>query len=238
MKLAYAFSLALVAAGSSALAAPPQENTIPAADAAQEKLLAEAIELVTAGKPEAALAPLDRVIAHYQQAQAGKLVYCARALPEVLAYMTMAAADKKAAIALGPTWANALYVKGFALIELNRRDEARTYLEQAGKLSPYNAHYLGELAEFHKSARDWNQALALFEQAAGAARAWSPDEVKTSELGRALRGSGFVLIELGRLDEAEAKLRQCLELDPNDAGAKSELNYIRDLRASAKPTTS
>lgn len=237
MKLAYAVSLALFAAGAPGLGAPPQPTTASAEEEAQQRLLLQAVQLVAGGKADAAMAPLDRIIAHYEQAHAGEQVYCARGTGEVLAYMAMAAADKKSAIALGPTWADALYVKAYALIDLDRREEARPYLEWAVKLSPYNAHYLGELAELHKGERDWNKALALFEEAVAAAQAWSPDEVKKSELGRALRGVGFVLIELGRLDEAEAKFRQCLDLDPNDAGAQGELNYIRDLRAKSAPTS-
>lgn len=48
---------------------------------------------------------------------------------------------------------------------------------------------------------------------------------------RLLRGKGFVLIELNRLDEAQAAYEAALKLEPNHAGAKGELDYIRKLRA-------
>ncbi len=55
----------------------------------------------------------------------------------------------------------------------------------------------------------------------------SPPEVKTRELTRALRGTAYVDVELGRLDDAEALYVRCLALDPNDAKAAGELRYVR-----------
>jgi Flp pilus assembly protein TadD len=53
-------------------------------------------------------------------------------------------------------------------------------------------------------------------------------------MSRAMRGVGFAvgfaLIELGRLDEAEKKFRQCLDLDKGDKKAIAELNYLQNLR--------
>lgn len=47
----------------------------------------------------------------------------------------------------------------------------------------------------------------------------------------ALRGIGFSLIEIGRLDEAEGALRESLDLDPGNPMALSELEYIDHLRS-------
>jgi tetratricopeptide (TPR) repeat protein len=49
----------------------------------------------------------------------------------------------------------------------------------------------------------------------------------------ALRGIGFALIELQRLDEAEASFQESLKIDPNNRLALNELTYIRQLRAKA-----
>lgn len=52
------------------------------------------------------------------------------------------------------------------------------------------------------------------------------------------RGRGFALTELGRLDDAEAAYRESLELEPGNARALAELDYIAKLRAGgpAAPT--
>jgi tetratricopeptide (TPR) repeat protein len=47
----------------------------------------------------------------------------------------------------------------------------------------------------------------------------------------ALRGMGFSLIELNRLDEAEQAFKQSLEIDPMNALALNELAYIKNLRS-------
>jgi hypothetical protein len=45
---------------------------------------------------------------------------------------------------------------------------------------------------------------------------------------------GFNLIELGKLDEAEKVLTECLKLTPNDQKVKDELQYVREQRAKNK----
>ena len=46
-----------------------------------------------------------------------------------------------------------------------------------------------------------------------------------------VRARGVTLIELGRLDEAEGALRASLDLEPDSAVARRELDYIAELRA-------
>ncbi len=50
-------------------------------------------------------------------------------------------------------------------------------------------------------------------------------------LAAALRGMGFALIELHKLDEAEAAFNDSLRIEPDNEGTLSGLAYIRDLRA-------
>lgn len=52
----------------------------------------------------------------------------------------------------------------------------------------------------------------------------------------ALRGIGFALIELNRLDEAESTFNESLRVDPGNRLALNELAYIRQLRAKAQPS--
>jgi hypothetical protein len=51
------------------------------------------------------------------------------------------------------------------------------------------------------------------------ARDWAPP----SQVARALRGQGVQFVDLERLDEAEAVLRESLELDPDSETARNEL---------------
>jgi tetratricopeptide (TPR) repeat protein len=62
----------------------------------------------------------------------------------------------------------------------------------------------------------------------------TPDDAKQAELGRARGGLSYVLVELGKLDEAEKKYQQCLRDDPNDKKAAAGLEYVRNLKAKTK----
>lgn len=127
---------------------------------------------------------------------------------------------------------SALFMKGFSLIDLKRGAEAEPFLRRATELAPGNAHYLNEYAEWYKSARQWQRSYDLFARAADLAPK-QPTDVRNARHARALRGMGFNLIELGRLDDAERLMNQSLKLEPDSEAAKNELAYIAEQRAKA-----
>ena len=75
----------------------------------------------------------------------------------------------------------------------------------------------------------WKEALANYDAGLGIA--------KMDKGQRALhnRGRGFVLVELGRLDEGEAAYKASLKLEPGNGIAKNELAYIASIKGGAKP---
>lgn len=198
----------------------------------------QATLLIGAKKPAEAVALLDPVIKALdaRNADKNKLSFCASSPTETILYATLGTTAGKDAVVYDSTWCMAIFMKGFALIDLNRRADAKSYLERAVELAPYNAQFIAELAEFYKVDRDWDKAYALFERAAGAAEI-APEKIRSIQLRRAWRGMGFTKIEMGEFEEAEALMHKCLALDPNDAGAQRELDYIAKQRAKAKPTT-
>jgi Flp pilus assembly protein TadD len=48
-----------------------------------------------------------------------------------------------------------------------------------------------------------------------------------------LRGQGYALVELHRLDEATGAYQGCLKLVPGEPKSLAELGYIQGLRAKA-----
>jgi tetratricopeptide (TPR) repeat protein len=231
--LAIALAGLIATVGAPTLAQQPMQAR-PAADP-QDEVLKQAQQFITQGKPADAILLLDGVIAQQalSHAKDKRRIYCARSAAESLLYLTDAVEAKEEVVVLGPTWCDALYLKAFALVDLGRRDEAQPLLESAIRRSPYNALYLGELGEYYKSRKQWDAAMSAFSRAETASE-FSPDDAKDQERGRAWRGMGYVSIELGKLDEAEALFRKCLALNPDDAMAKKELNYIAQQRAKAK----
>jgi tetratricopeptide (TPR) repeat protein len=97
------------------------------------------------------------------------------------------------------------------------------------ELSPHNPHYLCELGEIYQLEKNWPKAIETFKQAEDE-NPLAPDDTRAVELARARRGIGYVLVELGKLDEAEKKYEQCLKTDPKDTQAARELEYVRQLK--------
>lgn len=159
-------------------------------------------------------------------------VYAARTTSENLLYLLQAASNEQQAITVDTTCSDALYLKGFTSLNFGKIEEAEELVKRAIDMAPANALYLAELGHILHVKKQWQEALAIFTQAEEAAENFSPQEVQAVELTRAKRGIGFSLIELNRLDEAEAKFKECLEIDPKDEGALRELEYIEHLRQS------
>lgn len=227
-------ALALLAA-----AAPPPRAPTAAAAAAEDRLIDQAAGLINAGKPADAVALLQQVVAAEERAHAGETrrVYCARTPAETLAYGVMAAKDHAGAIVLSQQWCTAIFLEGFAMIDLGKGEEAKAYLDRAVAMAPMNAHFLGELGEWYKNRKDLTTARDLFAKASDAA-ALSPPDSRSFDKRRGLRGLGYILIEQGRLEDAERLYNQCLAMDPNDDRAKAQLQYIAQQRAkTTRPVT-
>ena len=124
-------------------------------------------------------------------------------------------------------------MKGYALQDLSRLGEAKSAVQRAIELSPWNSQYLAELGEIYQLEKNWPKAKQAFEAAEEHAQL-SPDDARAGELARARRGLGYVFVELGRLADAEKKYQQCLATDPKDTKAAKELEYVRGLRAKTK----
>ena len=242
------------APSASAASTPAQDP----AEADRLKRLEQARQRLDDGHPRDAIALIDPVIAEYeaQYPDTGETRwYVARSPQEVAAYLARPLNEDggktryRKAVTLDVYWGDALYLKGYALVELSAGSgaykavkdgdtpqsdpallrQARAVFERSLQLRPYHARTLSELGNILQVQRDWEGMLRTF-TAAEEAAAFAPEHEQNRVYGRAKRGIGFALTELGRLDEAEAKYRECLKIDPDDDGAKHELRYIQSLR--------
>jgi len=223
---------AIVAVANVGLAASGSD---PEKDPAMEKQLWDARHSIDGKDLAAAIPKCDAIISAYKAYYGSRKekIYCSRSGPETLGSLLTAVHDNKNAIALSSTWSDAYYLKSYALQDLHRLSEARATLELALKLSPFNSQYLAELGEIYALEKNWPQAMKAFNEAEDNAKL-APDASRADELARARRGQGFVLVELGKLDEAENKYQQCLAANPNDSKAKAELGYVRDQKPKRK----
>jgi tetratricopeptide (TPR) repeat protein len=207
----------------------------PDKDPQMMKVLEDARHLIESKNAAAAIPKCDAVINAYKTYYGARKekIYCARSGPETLGSLVKAAVDNKNAIALTSTWSDAYFMKGYALQDLHRVADAKATLQLALNLSPYNSQYLDELGEIYALEKNWPQAMKAFKEAEDNA-SLAPEVGRADELGRARRGEGYVLAELGKLDEAEKKYQQCLATNPNDNKAKAELGYVREQKAKRK----
>jgi tetratricopeptide (TPR) repeat protein len=212
-----------------ALLAAPNAGPAPDPDQAQ---VDRASDLISASKPADAIALLEPLIAAQDKAASTdhRKRYCARSAKEIILYTGLAARRKTPAVVLPQSACYSVFLKGFALIDLDRSDEAKGYLDKAIALAPSNAHFLGELAEWYKGRKVWSTSRALFQRAVDAA-VFSPDDRQVFDKTRGLRGLAYILIQDGKLDEAEKLYRQCLQMNPNDDRSKSQLEYIASQRS-------
>lgn len=219
------------------VAATPADEAALAAERARVTKVESALDEISAGNVVNAMAMLDPVLAEYDALYPesdGRAMMCD--MPDegwAAAGTAGLLTGKNELVLVTSTWCTALWAKGYTLVDVKRIDQALPYLERAVAMAPEHSHYLSELGYAYQALRLWDKSYAAYERAAKGAESYEGDK-RNAEISRAWRGMGFVLIELGKLDEAEALFNKCLELDPDDAKARNELDYIAEQRAKAK----
>lgn len=209
---------------------------------AAREAVGKAIGELRKQNPAGVLPLVEPVVVALQDQQKEKNAVCADDAAQSLALMVMqaTASDKlpkeqqRDAVAVDSAFCLAPFLKGFALIDLHRWDDAEPMLRLASESAPLNAQYRNEYAEWFKAMKQWQKAHDIFAEAYDLGQ-WESDEgARKFNQARALRGMGFTEIEMGDLDKAEESFRKSLKLIPNHEGAKSELQYIANLRKKAK----
>ena len=145
--------------------------------------------------------------------------------------------QQKHGIERGITWIpsaypRALYYMGFLRVKQERYYEAIPFLDRGEALEPTNPNFRLERAQAICRIGKYQDAIPLYQQF----RELGP-HTSAKHLGLALRGEGFALIELARLDEAEACFRRSQEFDPESPVAANELGYIQELRRGRRRAT-
>lgn len=122
-------------------------------------------------------------------------------------------------------YGRAHYYLGFSYIKQGKANEAMHYLKKGLALEPDKPLLRMEYAKALSLSGDRLAALRECEVVIALGAEISPDMQAV-----ALRGKGFHLIELARLDEAEAAFRESLKAEPKNKIALHELEYIQHLR--------
>jgi tetratricopeptide (TPR) repeat protein len=126
---------------------------------------------------------------------------------------------------LKSAYPRALFFRGFLRVAAGRNAEAFPFLDEGRRMEPTNPRFALEKAQALARMGNLPAAMELYS---------SVNEigpyVSAHNLALAIRGQGFVLIEMGRLDAAEDAFRWSQKYDPESQVAAEELIYIRHLR--------
>jgi tetratricopeptide (TPR) repeat protein len=198
------------------------------------KRLLEGRKLLEDGEPQRAITEcLQPLIDAFEKAHQGsaKRLYSAQNQGQMFIYLALPLDEgQQGAEVVSGAWADAYLMKAYALTELKKISDAQAALETAVRLSPLNSKYQSELAYTYQVQKDCDKSIETYRQAASVAELGSSEETQKEDLARAWRGEGYCLVEQGKLDEAEALYRKCLDADPKDRKAQGELQYVESLR--------
>jgi tetratricopeptide (TPR) repeat protein len=123
------------------------------------------------------------------------------------------------------TYPTAAFLLGSIAVAQARPEEALTALNRGLALQPEHDLLVSEKIVATTQLGRHEEAFKLVDQHLQSARiALSPRRALF------LRHKGYALIELKRLDEAEASYKAALKLEPNHRGSKNQLAYIKELR--------
>lgn len=211
-------------------AMPATAQKADTGEAAAQAHVEATAQAIRAGDLTKAAAEDDLALAAYQALYAGekRLIYCGMNTAEAIAYMGMAGAAKRDAIAIAPGWCDAIYFKGYLAVEAGNIGEARRYYEQVLRMAPMHWQYLTELGYTYRNS-DPAKSLDYYTQAEGGIGLIdNAQQAKAIAIVR--HGKGYALSELKRYDEAASFYQLALKDDPNDQIAIHELGYIAQQR--------
>lgn len=124
--------------------------------------------------------------------------------------------------------------KSRAFIDIDNKafDSALAFLDKAITLAPFWAEPLTERGYLLNQLGRSPEALATYRQAIGLVERFPSNKYANA---LALRGLGYTQVELGDLAAAEEAYRKSLEVEPGNALAERELDYIRKQRERPTP---
>lgn len=211
--------------------------------AQDDKILAEAFAALEAGNFAKVVSKASRVIDRFEKEKDANSKYvCTSASPDLLVSLFSAISDNQkndgttshTVVALPNSICLAYFLKGFALVDMQQREEALPNLEMALKLDPDNQHYANELAEWYKIGGQWEKSLERFTVASeitDMSIATMEDQKQSSRRlndmrCRSYRGIAFNHVELKNWTKARDAIEQCLKLIPGDPKSMAEIAYI------------
>lgn len=218
------------------LAGVPFLNVIggsaPAWAEAEDPRVVEIVGLIRMDRPADAIDRADRLIAGFakDQSEPGTFYFCNRSplgndrggIANLIAAMQQ---GKK--VDLAPeAWCEALFAKAYALMRLERHEEAEEAIEDAVAMDPTNPHFLNQAGALALAVGKYSLAINRYGAAHGLA-ALSPDDPLVRAMdARALRGMGDAAYQLKEYNAAQEHYAASLEIESDNALVRERLAEI------------
>ena len=218
-----------VAPGRAVVRAPPK--SVAANRAPSPKGWYDAgMAAIRAKNPGRALEMVKPLLADFEKRYAGEKrhIFCAVNSSQQKAYLSDAAAAKLDVVTIEPDWCRAQYIRGYALIDLGKMDDALAAFRHLTDLAPKNSRYLNELGYVLADQKEYADAAKAYERSLAAVDL-SPDDYDREKC-VAYRGIGYNMAKLGKLDDAEAAYRNCLAIGIDSDEVQDALDDLDEQR--------
>jgi tetratricopeptide (TPR) repeat protein len=201
--------------------------SLPANGQTQPSGLDAAKAMLKAGHPDQSLALVSPII---EQAMSKDAKDPAAICPSAAAAVLQSFIKGNLSISVENDWCDAMLVKGYALNELKRPEEAALALKTLVGHAPNNANYLIEYAYTVRVNGELEQSLDLYKRAERIASRLEDKGAAAHWRAVALRGQGFALTELQRWEDAKKAYERSSKYEPTNEITRHELQYIEEHR--------
>ena len=127
---------------------------------------------------------------------------------------------------LPSAYPRACFYLAYILVDKRDLDGAMQWLKKGQSMEPGNPNILLEMGVVFAHMKRPQGSFNCYQEAFDLPNLPNPKRAAV------LRGMGIQLMDLNRLDEAEERLMESLELEPDNSAAKQELLYLSNLRTS------
>lgn len=207
--------------------APMMLFSSPVHGQAQPSDIKSVEDLLVAGHADQALALVDPIVA---QAMLEDAKDPAAICPNAAASVLQSFMKGSFSVSVENDWCDAMLFKAYALNELKRPAEAEQILKILVGHAPNNAQYLNEYAYTVRVNGDPERAFDLYKRAEKIASKLPDRKNAAHWRAVALRGQGYVHIELQRWDDATKAYQRSFKYEPENELARNELRYIEENR--------
>ena len=208
-----------------------ERSDLATVSAAEQAVVSGGAPALTAYVPD-----LQRIMSHMPnpyskiETHGSRLEYHADSLADFLLFSAAPAPAGVTEVVWTPApYGRAGFLLGYYYDDNSQTDQAILALNAGLVAEPTNPSLLGERGAALNAAHRYEDGLLSY-----VAALKTPD-LSDKARARMLRGEGYALTELNRLDEAEQAYRASLGFEPDNPLALNELKYIAGLKAGAAP---